>query len=140
MNSVNKLMEYARELGACAQSGKVTDYKSLVWMFFSPQGREFCGQNNFPTLDMFRLIKNEVEEYGVIVDGGTIERCNEANIGIVGETDACLIYTDNTLVHKVVLMHGAKAHIKASNYAVILLLNIAGSEVEIEKDETVVIL
>lgn len=140
MKSIDQLMKCALTLGACAQSDKVTDYKSLVWMFFSPQGREFCEENEFPTLEMFRKIKDYVSEFGVIVDGGTIERNNDANVGIIGNTDAQLTYTDNMLVHKVVLMHGGKARIKASNYAVILLVNVGNCEVEIDKDETVVIL
>ena len=41
-------------LGACGGSGKVSDWRSLVWLFFSPQGREFCGEKGFPSLDMFR--------------------------------------------------------------------------------------
>ena len=46
---------------------------------------------------------------------------------------------DNERVHKVILMHGGKARVVASDYAVILLVNIGG-EVEINKDDTVVIL
>lgn len=37
-------------------------------------------------------------------------------------------------------MHGAKAHIKASNYAVLLIVNVGGCEVTIDKDETVIVL
>lgn len=130
----------ASGLGACMQSGKVSDYKSLIWMFFSPQGREFCELNNFPSLEQFRQIKEGVAAQNVFVDSGAIQRTNEPNIGIVGDTQALLTYTDNALVHKVILMHGGKAKIKASNYAVLLVVNVGQCEVEIEKDETVVLL
>ena len=140
MNKVAQIMKDAGLIGACSKSGKVTDYKSLVWMFFSPQGREFCEQNNYPSLPMFRRIREEVLEFGVLVDRGIIERNNDENIALIGNTEATLVYTDNTKVHKVILMHGAKAKIKASNYAVILLVNMGACQVEIEKDATVAIL
>lgn len=140
METVTDIMKSASLMGACGKSGRVSDWKSLVWLFFSPQGREFCEENNFPSLKMFQGMKEHVSEYGVLVDAGEVVRSNDANLGLVGATSATLMYDDNTVVHKVVLMHGAKAKIKASRYAVILLVNIGNCEVTIDKDETVVIL
>lgn len=140
METVNDIMKSALQLGACNKSNGVTDWKSLVWLFFSPQGREFCQERNFPSLLMFRGIAENVKPYNVFVDAGKIEKSNPGNIGIIGNTHAVITVNDNTKVHKVILMHGAKAKIKASNYAVILLVNIGNCEVEIEKDNTVAIL
>lgn len=140
MKTVNEIMQSASLLGACAKSNGVSDWKSLTWLFFSPQGREFCEENNFPSLEMFRGMKDNVAEYGVLVDGGRVSRKNDANVALIGDTTAELEYDGNAVVHKVVLMHGAKARIKACHYAVILLVNIGNCEVEIEKDSTVVIL
>lgn len=130
----------ALKLGACSGSDGVTDWKSLCWLFFTPQGREFCEDNDFPTIGMFRQMKEHVKEYGVYVDVGDLSRKNDINIAVIGNTCANLVFDDNTKVHKVILMHGAKAKIKVSNYAVILLVNIGKCEVEIDKDETSVIL
>lgn len=140
MKTVNEIMQSASLMGACAKSKGVSDWKSLAWLFFTPQGREFCEQHNFPSLEMFREMAENVARYGVFVDAGSVKRQNDANVGLVGSTSAELVYDDNTVVHKVILMHGAKAKIKASHYAVILLVNIGACEVEIEKDQTVVIL
>lgn len=140
MRTANDIVKSASLLGACAKSDGVSDWRSLVWLFFSPQGREFCENNNFPSLEMFQDMKDKVSDYGVFVDAGNISRQNDANIGLVGETTAALTFDDNTKVHKVLLMHGAKARIKATGYAVILLVNIGNCEVEIDKDKTVVIL
>lgn len=140
MNTVKEIMQSASLLGACGRSNDVNDWKSLAWLFFTPQGREFCEENHFPSLEMFQRMKEDVSEYGVLVDAGRVSRRNDANVGLIGDTSAELVYDDNTVVHKVILMHGAKAKIKASNYAVILLVNIGNCEVEIEKDKTVVIL
>lgn len=140
METVNDIMKSALQLGACNKSNGVTDWKSLVWLFFSPQGREFCQERNFPSHLMFRGMAENIKPYGVFVDAGQIEKTNPGNIGIVGNTQAIVTVNDNTKVHKVILMHGAKAKIKASNYSVILLVNIGNCEVEVEKDNTVAIL
>lgn len=140
MKTVNEIMQSASFLGACAKSNGVSDWRSLTWLFFTPQGREFCEDNNFPSLEMFQGMKDNISEYNILVDAGNISRQNDVNVGLIGNTSAQLVYNDNTEVHKVVLMHGAKARIKAANYAVILLVNVGNCEVEIEKDNTVVIL
>lgn len=140
MKTVNEIMQSASLLGACAKSNGVSDWRSLTWLFFTPQGREFCENNNFPSLEMFQGMRDNISEYNILVDVGNITRRNDVNVGLIGNTSAELMYNDNTVVHKVVLMHGAKARIKASDYAVILLVNIGNCEVEIEKDNTVVIL
>lgn len=140
MESVNDIMKSASLLGACNKSNGVSDWKSLAWLFFTPQGREFCERNNFPSLVMFRGMKEHAAAFGVFVDQGELVRSNDVNIGLIGRTFATLTYDDNTEVHKIILMHGAKVRIKASHYAVILVVNIGNCEVNIDKDETVVIL
>ena len=129
METVNDIIKSALSLGACSGSNGVTDWRSLVWLFFSPQGREFCAENDFPSLDMFRGMAGHVMPYVT----------NPGNIAVIGDTDAVITIDDNERVHKVILMHGGKARVVASDYAVILLVNIGG-EVEINKDNTVVIL
>lgn len=140
METVNNIIKSALSLGACSGSNGVTDWKSLVWLFFSPQGREFCQERNFPSLSMFRGMAENVKPYGVYVDAGEVEKSNPGNIAAIGGTHAVITVNDNSWVHKIVLMHGAKAKIKASNYAVILIVNVGGCEVKIEKDNTVVVL
>lgn len=140
METVNNIINTALSLGACSGSNGVTDWKSLCWLFFTPQGREFCEGNNFPTLDMFRGMSDNVRPYGVRVDAGKVDTSNPGNIALIGETEGMITLDDNTRVHKVVLMHGSKARIKASNYAVVLIVNIGGCDIEIDKDNTVVIL
>ena len=140
MNTVNGIMQSASLLGACSKSNGISDWKSLVWLFFTPQGREFCEENNFPSLEQFRGMDSRIADYGVLVDAGRISLENEEKIALIGNTDAELLYTDNTKVHKIILMHGAKAHIVASNYVVILIVNIGNCKVITDKDETVVVL
>lgn len=133
-------MRSALSLGACSNSEGVTDWKSLVWLFFSSQGREFCEKNNFPGIGMFRGMAENVKPYGVYVDAGKIEKSNPSNIAVIGDTEAVITINDNKRVHKIIVMHGGKAMIKASNYAVILVVNIGSCDVVFDNDNTVVIL
>lgn len=140
MKTVDDIMKSALLYGACSKSAEVSDWKSLSWLFFTPQGREFCEENSFPTLEMFRGMSSEIENYGVHVDAGSVRLSNDDKVALIGNTQGELVISDNTRVHKVILMHGAKAKVTASNYTVILLVNIGSCEVEVIKDETVVIL
>lgn len=140
MKSVSDIMKQALENGACDKSKGVSDWKTLCWLFFTPQGLEFCEDNNFPSIDDFREAESNISDFGLLVDKGEIIRNNDSNIALIGDTNGKLVFDDNTKVHKVVLMHGAKAFIVARNYAVVRLVNIGNCEVNIHKDKTSVIL
>ena len=136
MIEVKDILNKAIGLGACSQSGKATDWKSLVWLFFSPQGREFCRENNYPSnypsLEMFRSMKGNVESFGVHIEED-VKAVNEDK-AIIGGT-AELTYHGTDKAYKVILMHGGNARIKVGNYAVVRIENISG-KYEIINDGT----
>lgn len=136
---VREIMQQALLRGACEKSNGVSDWKTLSWLLFTPQGVEFCENNKFPSLEMFREMPCDIANFGVFVDAGKMKRSNDANIALVGDVNAELTFDDNTKVHKVILMHGAKAFIVARNYSVVRLINIGG-EVKVHSDKTSVIL
>lgn len=138
--TVDDIMNKAQLLGACSKSKGVSDWKTISWLFFTPQGIEFCENNNFPKIDDFRMISKNVLKHGVYVDKGEISLKNEPNIALVGNTEGIVVYDDPTKVHKLVLMHGAKSKIKVKGYSVLRLINIGECDVQIEKDQTAVIL
>lgn len=115
--------------GACEKSGKATDWKSLCWLFFTPQGREFCKANNFPSIKQFRDMAKQVIVHGIYVDCGEIEVHGKENVGLVGNTSAKLHYSSPSKLHRVVLMHGARAEVYADNYSVVTVTNIGDCEV-----------
>lgn len=133
---VKDILSEAIKRGACTQSGKATDWKSLVWLFFSPQGREFCKNNNYPTIDMFRSMKPHVAPYGVLVEE-QVTRDN-TDVALVGKTDkeSILKFSGTEKSYKVILMHGARAVIHISHYAVVRIENISGSYEIINEDIT----
>lgn len=124
MIQVKDILNKAIGLGACSQSGKATDWKSLVWLFFSPQGREFCRDNNYPSLEMFRLMKGYVESFGVHIEEN-VQAINEDKAIIAGTAE--LTYHGTDKAYKVILMHGGNARIKIGNYAVVRVENMGGT-------------
>lgn len=109
------IIDKAINLGACEKITKATDIRSLAWLFFSPQGREFCIEHNFPSLKDFKALKG-CENYNVFVN----KKVKKLN------TDVALIHSRGDLVfnkvdrvYKVILMHGSKANIYIENGAVV---------------------
>lgn len=137
---IKDIMHEAVDLGACEKTNNVSSWKTLSWLFFSPQGIEFCSKNNFPTLAMFRQMDDEIASNCVFVDAGVVQRNNDSAIALIGNTDARLVFDDPTKVHKVIVMHGATAFIVARNYAVVKLVNIGNNKVSVSKDSSSVIL
>ena len=93
---------------------------------------------------MWRNIRRECSttDYDVYVDSGeTTIPHNQENVALVGRTHGHLTFDTPATSHRVILQHGAKATITATNHAVVLVVNIGPScEVHINKDETAVIL
>lgn len=127
------IIEKAVLLGACDKSSKATDWKSLAWLFFSPQGREFCLKNNFPDIATFRDIRRHIEPYGIFVEK-KVDRKDEDTALIGGDGVSILSFSGVEKAYKVILMHGAKAVIRLRNYAVVKIES-AGSWFEVENED-----
>lgn len=141
---IKTIQKRALALGACQLSAKAGDWHNMAMLLFSPQGREFCEQHNFPTIEMWHDIRRECDTtiYGIYVASGkTTIPHNQENTALIGTTHGYLTFDTPTTIHRVILQHGAKATITATNHAVVLVVKIGPDcEVEINKDETVAIL
>jgi hypothetical protein len=140
MDRINNIKLDALNNGACDKICEVTDYASLVKLFFSPQGREFCEKNNFPTLEYFKAIAKDVKPYNVFVDMSYLELYNRPYVALVGKTHARVVARGVDTVYTIILMHGASAVIDAGHYAVVKIVNISGGDVTIHNDKTAKIL
>ena len=136
------VMKEAIAQGACGKSGKASDWSTLAWMLFTPQGREFCEEKQFPSLRMWREIKESIiGRHPINIDAGEIRVNNPKNIAVIGDTVANLTYSGTDTVYKLIVMHGGKARVRATNYAVLLVVKIGDDcEIEYNNDETARIL
>lgn len=140
---IKKITQTALRMGACQRATEASDWKSLAWLFFSPQGREFCENHNYPSVPMWSEIKRQhnTTQYGIYIDEGYITVRDNVNTALIGQTYAKLIFSRPDKPHRVILMHGAKAHIKATEHAVVLVVKIGTDcEVTVDKDDTATIL
>lgn len=119
---IEKTYREARKLHSCPLFTGKESFAELMRLFLNSQGIEFCQKNQFPDMELMREFKGYgVDKYGIHIDAGMISLKNEDKICIVGNTEAELSYDDPSKRHTVVLMHGAKARIIASGYAVVFV-------------------
>lgn len=133
-----EFFEIANKLGACRLLKGNENKEDLMRLLLTPQGTEFCTSNQFPFIVQLREFKGEkAENLGVFIDTD-MEQSNPAKVFLAGSTKAILRF-DMIGRYNVILMHGAKAMIHASNYAVVFIKN-AGGEVEVIKDNIALVL
>lgn len=129
------LFNMAEKYRACSMFNGTESVEQALRLFITPQGIEFCTKHSFPTLDMCRKFKGSVaESLGVFVEQDIVTR-NLPMVVLIGPCHAELEYDDSTKRHQVVLMYGASAHIKATNWAVVFINNAGGGNVEIEASD-----
>lgn len=131
--------ELAKKLADCTMFKGTEDLEQLIKLMFTPQGIEFLTRYNFPDLATFRKFKKyHPERYGVYIDCGEISLSEARRVFLVGNSSATLNYRE-TAGNRVYLMHGARASIVASGYAVFKIEHDAKSNVSyITKDKAIV--
>lgn len=132
-------IELAQKLADCTMFKGTENLEQLIKLMFTPQGIEFLTHCNFPDLSTFRKFKKyHPERYGVYIDCGEISLSEARRVFLVGNSSATLNYRE-TAGNRVYLMHGARASIIASGYAVVKIEHDAKSSVSyITKDKAIV--
>lgn len=124
---ISRIYTQAKQLNACDKFTGEEDLEALVRLFLSPQGIEFCIAHHFPNTATFRLFKPyRLEQYGIYIDAGDITLKNPERAVLIGRTQATVRCDTNTR-HKVIVLHGAKALVSASRWAVVFTEVEAGS-------------
>lgn len=137
--NVNDVIESAGKFDLCNKLDGVSNWSELTKSLMTAQGREFCEKNKFPSLEEFRSMDSDLTKYDVYIDAGDIQLSNPKRAVVVGNTDAEINITDNTRVIKILVYHGARVTVNASNYSVVLVVNIDGN-VQVDNDNTAKIL
>lgn len=112
----------------------------LMAKFLTAKGAEFCIQNDFPSeILCSRLKARKVAENGVYIDAGVQRMKNPRVVALAGDTEGFLEYDTAGYPCRLILMKGAKAHIKASGYSVVAVQAQDGCKYDIEtKDNAIV--
>ncbi len=126
------VIEEALKLGACRKVSRVSDFEELAELFLSPQGIEFCIENNYPNVDYFRSVKEQAKPFDIYVDETV-----ELDRSVVLVNSKAKLHLSGCKLYHVVLMHNSKAEIYADKYAVV---KIDGEGANVTKDMTAIIL
>lgn len=116
--------------------------EELAEIFRSPQGAEFCEEHNFPDIETWRELDSvyDLRRFGIYVDAGTVLMTNVPHVTLIGNTTKATLYYNELKRHTVTLMHGAKAKIVATGWAVVFVRNGKGCEVASETEDRAKIL
>ena len=122
-NDIKKIIRQvyvqAQQIDSCAKFKGTEDLEGIAKLFKSSQGIEFCINKHFPNMATFRLFKPfGMEKYGIYIDAGNITLKNPDSVILIGRTQA-QVDCDTNVRHEVIVMHGAKALVNASNWAVV---------------------
>ena len=116
---INLMYVQANTIGQCGAFKGTESLEEICALLKSPQGVEFCLGNHFPNMATLRLFKTyKPEQYGVYVDAGAITLTNPTSVVLAGRTTANIICDSVDARHQIVVMHGAKAVVNASKWAV----------------------
>lgn len=137
--NLEEIMISALRGGACRKVMRIHDFPELIKLMFTPQGIEFCQIHNFPSVEVFRENRSNLQGLEVYVDAGDITLKGKEYVCLVGDTKATIEASGAKFTHTIILMHGARAQINAKDYAVLNIVNISG-EYSVNKDGTVVVL
>lgn len=106
--------------GACDKLTSEMTLEELCTLSHTPQGREFI-LKGIPTLETYRLFKGyHLEQYGIFLDSGKVTIDPPTTKSIIAIGDTSITYNASGLaLYCVTLLHGAKASITASDWAVV---------------------
>lgn len=137
---VNNLYQQALALGVCSRFTGKESTDELMKLFLTPQGIEFCLENNFPDLATWRTLSDVARKYGIYIDAGDIELTNEPMVVLIGKTNAKLYYNDQAKIgHEVIMTYNSRAHITASNSAVVFVTKQSGKLKKTVKDNAILL-
>ena len=123
------LHNLAEKYRRCDMFKGTENLEDIIRLLTSPQGAEFCLAHRFPNPATFRLFKPfNPERHGVFIDAGEITLKDPGKTVLVGRTTAT-VNCDTLTRHEVFLMHGAKAVINASGWAVVVVKSSSGCQV-----------
>ncbi len=138
MTGINKIKAMALAYGACDTVVSLKSIADAISLLMTPQGREFALNTGFPTLEVWRKNKNEVNFTPcVYLDTKNVFASNH-DIVAIGDSEVTVTLSKPDKLYHIIAMHGATVEINASNYAVVTVTSI-NSTVTVKNDGTAIV-
>lgn len=116
---ISQIYAQAQHFGQCGLFKGDEDLQGIIRLFTSPQGVEFCLAHRFPSLSTLAAFKPyDVHEDGIFINFGGLTISDRKRVVLIGRTSATVNCNENER-YQIVLMHGAKCVVNASNWAVV---------------------
>lgn len=135
------LTNLAEAYRVCAMFKGNETVEELAALYKSTQGVEFCMRYHFPNLATLRTFKKDhPERFGIYLDAGTITIDNPKDkVLLIGRTTA-VVNCSELRRYQVVCLHGARAVVNASKWAVVRTEAESGCSIVKNVSENAVIL
>jgi hypothetical protein len=134
MTKEEQIYKEAKRLKSCALMKGTENANELMELFFTPQGTEFCAKFNTPSLEAFRRFRGLDATRGGFYIDTPVKAKNLPRVALIGSKTVAELEFTETEGFTVVLMHGAKANITASGYAVVFITNAGGEVCAVQKN------
>lgn len=123
--ALQAITQTALELGACDMIRDVRSEDELLQILFTPQGREFCKLNRFPSIRMI----DQLQPHKTMLrlqDPCPHELHNPSRLAVVGKLSLPLSisYTKRNRLFRLILMHGASVTIRLATNCLVQLVEI----------------
>lgn len=123
--ALQAITQTALELGACDMIRDVRSEDELLQVLFTPQGREFCKLNRFPSIQMI----DQLQPHKTMLrlqDPCPHELHNPYRLAVVGKLSLPLSisYTKRNRLFRLILMHGAEVTLHLAPYCSVQIVEI----------------
>lgn len=137
---VRRLYEEAIPFGPCEYFTGDESLMELMRKFLTAKGAEFCIKNDFPSDTLCDALKREdLAGIGIYIDAGKQSLRNPMRIALVGACEFNLFYDTAAYPCRVILMKGARAHIKAGGYSVVAIQAQDGCRYDIQTSDNAIV-
>lgn len=136
MKQFERLIDTAFSLGACDKLSVDMNAKNLSELLFSPQGREFCVLNDFPSCqDLNHIRDNTLTKNKIFKAKNGLNLHNPSDICLIN-SDAEITIETPSVLHHIVLLEKSFVKLKASKHCVVSVDISESSYIEIINDGT----
>lgn len=128
MTAIENIIKHGQEANACPMLREGMTVTEAINALFTPQGREFCSKRAFPSLDDLRSLQKESEillkRKRIHIDEETNELLLHGEGTLIAGEGKSRVHCEGQGCFDVIIGHGAKVSISASEYAVVRVTHI----------------
>lgn len=128
MTALQRIIRHGQDLHACGMLRDGMLVTEAINALFTAQGREFCQKRAFPSLEDLRALQSEhrslLKRRRIHIDEGANELLLRGEGTLIAGDVESRVHCEGQGCFDIILAHGARAWITASEYAVVRVTHI----------------